>query len=196
MSERIAARAQSTSLVVERPAWSPAQVFGVAGGVVLIVIGAIGLARTGTNFSNIPLSHATATGLHLTCLSAVVQLGAGVLLLGACVFPDSAKSAMTIFGVLLVVWGIVIAADTARLFTMWGYTNCVRQLMPRPLGDLSESHRSQVGQQVRGCGYFHSSWVGHGRWLSHQSRILGSTQIQLTSATKRPAVPQGSRRAP
>jgi hypothetical protein len=122
MTERIAAQAESTSVVVERPAWSPAQVFGVAGGVVLIVIGAIGLARTGTNFSNIPLSHATATGLHLTCLSAVVQLGAGVLLLGACVFPDSAKSAMTIFGVLLVVWGIVIAADTARLFTMWGYT--------------------------------------------------------------------------
>jgi hypothetical protein len=122
MTERIAAQAESTSLIVERPAWSPAQVFGVAGGVVLIVIGAIGLAHTGTNFSSIPLSHATAAGLHFTCLSAVVQLGVGVLLLGACVFPDSAKSAMATFGVLLVVWGIVIAADTTRLFTMWGYT--------------------------------------------------------------------------
>jgi hypothetical protein len=29
---------------------------------------------------------------------------------------------MATFGVLLVVWGIVIAADTTRLFTMWGYT--------------------------------------------------------------------------
>jgi hypothetical protein len=38
------------------------------------------------------------------------------------VFPDSAKSAMAAFGVLLVVWGIVIAADTTRLFPMWGYT--------------------------------------------------------------------------
>jgi hypothetical protein len=122
MTERIAAQAASTSRVVERPAWSPAQVFGVAGGVVLIVVGAIGLARTGTNFSSIPLSHATVSGLHFTCLSAIVQLGVGVLLLAACVFPDSAKSAMTTFGVLLVVWGIVIAADTTRLFTMWGYT--------------------------------------------------------------------------
>ena len=29
---------------------------------------------------------------------------------------------MAFFGVLLVAWGIVIAADTTRLFTMWGYT--------------------------------------------------------------------------
>jgi hypothetical protein len=122
MTRKIAAQVESTSLVVERPAWSPAQVFGVAGGVVLVVIGAIALARTGTNFSNIPLSHAMAAGMHFTCLSAVVQLGVGVLLLGASVFPDSAKSAMATFGVLLVVWGIVIAADTSRLFAMWGYS--------------------------------------------------------------------------
>jgi hypothetical protein len=63
-----------------------------------------------------------AVGLHFTCLSAIVQLGAGVLLLGACVFPMSAKSAMATFGVLLVAWGIVIVADITRLFTMWGYT--------------------------------------------------------------------------
>lgn len=122
MNERIAGEAQSTSRVVERPAWSPAQIFGVAGGVVLIVIGAIALARTGTNFSNIPASRAMAAGLHFTCLSAAVQLGVGVLLLGASVFPASAKSAMATFGVLLVAWGIVIVADIPRLFTMWGYT--------------------------------------------------------------------------
>jgi hypothetical protein len=122
MSERIVGEAQSTSRVVERPAWSPAQVFGVAGGVVLIVIGAIALARTGTNFSNIPATHATVAGLHFTCISAVVQLGVGILLLGACVFPLSAKSAMAFFGVLLVAWGIVIVADVTRLFTTWGYT--------------------------------------------------------------------------
>ncbi len=122
MNERIAGEAQSTSRVVERPAWSPAQIFGVAGGVVLVVIGAIALARTGTHFSSIPATHAMAVGLHFTCLSAIVQLGAGVLLLGACVFPMSAKSAMATFGVLLVAWGIVIVADITRLFTMWGYT--------------------------------------------------------------------------
>jgi len=94
MNERIAGEAQSTSRVVERPAWSPAQVFGVAGGVVLVVIGAIALARTGTHFYNIPATHAMAVGSSFTCLSAIVQLGVGVLLLGACVFPMSAKSAI------------------------------------------------------------------------------------------------------
>ena len=122
MNERIAGEAQSTSRVVERPAWSPAQIFGVAGGVVLVVIGAIGLARTGTNFSNIPATHAMAAGLQFSSLSAVVQLGAGVILLGASVFPGSAKSAMAFFGVLLVAWGIFIVADVTRLFSMWGYT--------------------------------------------------------------------------
>ena len=122
MRKRTAGEAESTSRVVERPAWSPAQIFGVAGGVVLVVIGSIALARTGTDFSHIPATHATAASMHFTCLSALVQLGAGVILLGACVFPASAKSAMGFFGVLLVVWGIVIVADVARLFTMWGYT--------------------------------------------------------------------------
>jgi hypothetical protein len=122
MNERIAGEAQSTSRVVERPAWSPAQVLGGAGGVVLIVIGAIGLARTGTNFSHISATHAMAAGLHFTCLSALVQLGTGVLLLGACVFPGSAKPAMAFFGVLLVAWGIVIEVDITRLFTTWGYS--------------------------------------------------------------------------
>jgi hypothetical protein len=122
VDERIADEGQSTSRVIERPAWSPAQIFGVAGGVVLVVIGAIGLARTGTNFSNIPATHAMAAGLQFSSLSAVVQLGVGVILLGASVFPGSAKSAMAFFGVLLVVWGIVIVADATRLFTMWGYT--------------------------------------------------------------------------
>ena len=122
MSETIDGEAQSTSRVVERPAWSPAQIIGVAGGVVLIVIGAIGLARTGTDFSHISATHATAAGLQFTCLSAAVQLGAGVLLLAACVYPGSAKSAMAFFGVLLVAWGIVIAADVTRLFATWGYS--------------------------------------------------------------------------
>jgi hypothetical protein len=131
MNERIAGEAQSTSRVVERPAWSPAQIFGVADGVVLVVIGAIALARTGTHFSSIPATHAMAVGLHFTCLSAIVQLGAGVLLLGACVFPMSAKSAMATFGVLLVAWGIVIVADITRLFTMWGYTKGTRNILHR-----------------------------------------------------------------
>jgi len=114
--------APTTSRVVERAAWSPAQIIGLAGGVVLIVIGAIALSRTGTDFSNIPATHAAVAGFGFTCLSAAVQLAGGLLLLGASAFPASAKSAMAFVGVLLVAWGIVIVADVTRLFTVWGYT--------------------------------------------------------------------------
>jgi hypothetical protein len=122
MTDTISDKTESTSRVIEKPAWSPAQVFGIAGGVVLVVIGAIALARTGTNFSVIPPTRATAAGMYFTSLAAAVQLGVGVVLLAASVFPTSAKSAMATLGVVLVAWGIVIMADTARLFNMWGYS--------------------------------------------------------------------------
>ena len=68
--------APTRSRVVEHAAWSPAQIIGLAGGVVLIVIGAIALSRTGTDFSNIPATHAAVAGFGFTCLSAAVQLAA------------------------------------------------------------------------------------------------------------------------
>ena len=54
--------------------------------------------------------------------TALVQLIAGVLLLGSAVFPESAKVGLALFGVVLLAWGIVIAADTVRLFSVWGYS--------------------------------------------------------------------------
>jgi len=122
MLQRTAGSAQTTSRVVERPAWSPAQLLAVVGGVVLVVIGGIALARTGTDFSNIAGTHAGVAGLHYTCLSAVVQLVAGVLLLVAAVRPTSAKSMSAVLGVLALAWGIIVVADLSRLFTTWGYT--------------------------------------------------------------------------
>jgi hypothetical protein len=120
-TDRVSGEA-TTSRVVQRAAWSPAQIFGVAGGVVLIAVGAIALARTGTNFSNVALTHAAVSRFDFTCISAAVQLAVGVILLASCVFPGSAKSAMAFFGVVLVAWGIVIVADVTRLFTVWGYS--------------------------------------------------------------------------
>jgi hypothetical protein len=122
MSQQVAGEAHTTSRVTERAAWSPAQIVGVAGGVVLIAIGAVALARTGTNFSNVAATHAAVAGFGFTSVSAAVQLAAGVLLLAFCAFPVSAKSAMAFFGVLILAWGIVIVADVTRLFTVWGYT--------------------------------------------------------------------------
>jgi hypothetical protein len=112
----------TSARMTERPAWSPAQLVALVAGLVLTVIGAIALARTGTNFSNVSATHAQAAGLSFSAVSAVVQLVAGVLLLGSAVFPESAKVGLALFGVVLLAWGIVIAADTVRLFSTWGYS--------------------------------------------------------------------------
>ncbi|HEY3942426.1 MAG TPA: hypothetical protein VGL60_08070 [Acidimicrobiales bacterium] len=108
--------------VVERPSWSPVQLVGAVGGLVLTIIGAIALARTGTQFSDLAATHAQAAGLYFSALSALVQLVAGVLLLGASVFPESAKAASALFGVALLAWGIVVIADASRLLGVWGYS--------------------------------------------------------------------------
>ena len=115
MQRQISRSAESTARVVERPAWSPAQLLALVGGIVLVVIGGIALARTGTDFSNIPATHATVAGLHFTCLSAIVQLVAGVVLLVGTVRPASAKWTSAVLGVLSLAWGIIIVAGAILL---------------------------------------------------------------------------------
>ena len=102
--------------------WSPAQLVAVAVGVVLVVIGGVALARGGINFSDISLTHSTVAGLHYTCLSALVQLVVGVIIIGGGAYPDSAKGTMAFFGVVLVAFGLIVAIDPTAFATTWGYT--------------------------------------------------------------------------
>ncbi len=120
---QVVTEAGTRSRIVEHPSWSPAQIVAGLAGLVLTIIGAIALARTGTHFSNLSATHAQAAGLYFSALSAVVQLVAGVLLLGTAVFPESAKVGLALFGVLLLAWGIIVAADTSRLVGTWGYSS-------------------------------------------------------------------------
>ncbi len=117
------ATAGTTARTVSRPAWSPAQIVAVGVGLVGTVFGAIALARTGTDFSNLATTHAQVAGMHFSALSAVVQLAAGILLLASGVAPYAARAGTAVFGVASLVWGIVIVADTVRLFPKWGYSN-------------------------------------------------------------------------
>jgi len=82
---------ESNYRVTERPPWSPAQLVAVAAGVVLVVIGGVALARGGIHFDAVPFTHSTVIGLHFTCMSALIQLVAGVLLLGGGAYPDAAS---------------------------------------------------------------------------------------------------------
>jgi hypothetical protein len=118
----VVARQGQTTRVVSRPSWSPAQFIAVAAGLLLAVIGGVALARTGINFSAVPASRTTVVGLPYTCLSALVQLVVGVLILGGGVFPEAAKSTLGFFGVLLLAFGLVVAIDPTPFVNMWAFT--------------------------------------------------------------------------
>ncbi|HEX3946247.1 MAG TPA: hypothetical protein VHW47_01020 [Acidimicrobiales bacterium] len=122
MQQQTIGTAQTSSRVAERAAWSPAQFVAGIVGIVYVVVGGIALARTGTDFSNIGSTHASVAWLHFTCLSAIVQLAAGVLLLVSAIGPAASKSASGVLGVASLAWGIIIVADVPRLFLTWGYT--------------------------------------------------------------------------
>ena len=107
--------------VVEHAPWSPAQVIVLAAGVVLTVIGGIALARTGLHFDNIPGTYAQAAGLRHTSLSAAIELGVGVVLLGVGAIPGAARGVMTFFGTLLFGAGLVIAIQPSSFHKWLGY---------------------------------------------------------------------------
>src|SRR5579864_5018409 len=107
--------------VIEHAPWSPAQAIVLGAGLVLVVIGGIALARTGLHFSHIPGTHAQAAGLRHTSLSAVIELGVGVVLLGVGAVPGAARGFMTFFGVLLLGAGLVIAIQPSSFRTWFGY---------------------------------------------------------------------------
>jgi hypothetical protein len=107
--------------VRERAAWSPAQIVAVVAGLVLVVVGGIGLSKAGLHFHDIPLTRVQAAGMGFTSLSALVQLVAGVLILGGGAYPDTAKSTMGVFGVGLLAFGLVVAISTTPFYTEWGF---------------------------------------------------------------------------
>ena len=107
--------------VVERAPWSPAQMIVLAAGLVLAVIGGIALARTHVHFNDIPSTHAQAAGLRHTSLSAVIELGVGLILIGIGAIPGAARSLMTFMGVLLLGAGIVIAIQPSSFHKWFGY---------------------------------------------------------------------------
>jgi hypothetical protein len=106
---------------VQHLEWSPAQIIGIAAGLFLTVLGGVALARSGADFSNIPLTRSTAAGLPFTCLSATVTLVVGVLILGGSIYPAAAKGVMGFFGVITLAFGLIVAIDPTPFTNMWGY---------------------------------------------------------------------------
>lgn len=107
---------------VRRASWSPSQLVAVAAGILLVVIGGVGLARTGTNFSHLAFSHSQVAGLGVTPVSALVELAVGVLILAGGAYPGSAKGTTSVFGVVMLAFGLIVALDAKPFFSNWGYT--------------------------------------------------------------------------
>lgn len=106
---------------VRRAAWSPAQLIDVAAGVLLVVLGGVGLARAGTNFSDLTYAHSQVIGLGVTPLSAVAELVAGVLLLAGAAYAASSKAMSSFVGVVMLAFGLVVALDQAPFHRAWDF---------------------------------------------------------------------------
>jgi hypothetical protein len=111
----------ATVRAVRRTAWSPAQVIAVMAGLLLVVLGGVGLARAGTDFSRLALSHTQVAGMGISPLSALVELVVGVLILAGGAYPDGAKATSSVFGVLLLAFGLIVAIDPSPFFRTWAY---------------------------------------------------------------------------
>jgi hypothetical protein len=106
---------------VSLPYWSPAQVVAVLGGLVLVVVGAVGLAHTGIHFSRIPTTRARVSGLHVTCLSARVGVAAGLVLVLGVTAPASSNPTTATIGVVLLAWGLIVALDPTAFTNYWAH---------------------------------------------------------------------------
>lgn len=95
---------------VIRAPWSPAQIVALAIGAMFTLLGAVSMARTGINFDSTNAQHVTVAGFHHTLLLGLLEFGVGLFLIGAGAIPGAGRMAMTFFGVLLLGFGIVVAA--------------------------------------------------------------------------------------
>jgi hypothetical protein len=88
---------------------------------VFIVMGGVALARAGLHFDAIPFTRTQTAGLWFTCLSALVELVAGVIMLAGAIDPVAAKATMWFFAVVLIAFGLIVAIDPLPFTNMWGY---------------------------------------------------------------------------
>jgi hypothetical protein len=89
---------------------TPAQAITAAGGIVMLVLGLIGLAKTGLS-DGFKLPVTKVAGLTYSPLLALISAGAGLILLGA---AFTSRNSSVFFGVLLAVGGVVGLAAPER----------------------------------------------------------------------------------
>jgi hypothetical protein len=96
-------------IVVRREAWSPAQIVSMAVGAALLLLGAVALARAASGGGGLTGLEVSVAGFHHTGLLGLIELFAGLTLIGLGAVPGGAREAMIMFGVLLVGFGLLVA---------------------------------------------------------------------------------------
>lgn len=91
--------------------WSPAQIVAALIGAGYIVVGAIGLARTGFNVNHITRPTTQVWRWHHTPILALIELAFGGLMVLAALRPISAKTLMSILSLAALGLGVTVLVD-------------------------------------------------------------------------------------
>lgn len=92
------------STAVHEP-FGAAQIYNIAMGVFFVVLGAIGLARTGVD--NLTRPAAEVLGMNATALLSLIHIAIGVIALACSVSRPAARSGAMVIGASLVALGII-----------------------------------------------------------------------------------------
>lgn len=103
--------------VIDRPAWSPAQIIALIVGALFLAFGGIALARGG--FDDM-FAHTTVAGLHYTPIRGIVDIALGALLIAAGAMPGASRALMSLLGALALAGGIVVLIEPSRFHDALG----------------------------------------------------------------------------
>lgn len=96
-------------VVVRREAWSPAQIVSMAVGAALLLLGAVALARAASGGGGLTGLEVSVAGFHHTGLLGLLELFAGLTLVGIGAVPGGAREVMIMFGVVIAGFGLLVA---------------------------------------------------------------------------------------
>jgi hypothetical protein len=108
---------------VTRAPWSPAQIVSLVVGAVLTILGGVALARTGINFGDLDAARGEVMGLEHTALLGLIELVLGLVLVGAAAAGGAPRGTMTFLGVVMLLFGIIVAIEPSAFNRALGATS-------------------------------------------------------------------------
>jgi hypothetical protein len=92
-------------------------------GIFLAVVGGVALARTGINFADLDAARSEVMGLEHTPILGLSELILGLVLVGAAAADSAPRGTMTFVGVLMLLFGIIVAIEPTAFNRALGTTS-------------------------------------------------------------------------